>query len=44
MTKYAAVDLRGLRRNAASKSCQRIFGSKIIGMSTVLTVITELLL
>jgi len=41
MTDYAAVDLRVLRRNAASKKCQRIFGSKIIGMYTVLTVIPK---
>jgi len=44
MTEYAAVYLRGLRRNAASKQCQRIFGCKIVGMNTVLTVIPELLL
>ena len=44
MTEYSAVDLRGLRRNASSKYCQRIFGSKIIGMYTVLTIIPELLL
>jgi len=44
MIEYAAVDLRDLRRNAASKQCQRIFGSKIIGMYTVLTVFPELLL
>ena len=30
MTEYSAVDLRGLMRNASSKYCQRIFGSKII--------------
>jgi len=43
MTEYAAVDLRGLRRNAASTQCQRIFRSKILSMYTVLTVIPELL-
>jgi len=32
MTEYAAVDLRVLRRNDASKYCQRIFGTKIIGI------------
>jgi len=44
MTEYAAVDLSGLRRNAASKWYKRIFRSKIIGMYTVLTVIKELVL
>jgi len=44
MTEYAAVNLRCLRRNAASKYSQRIFGSKIIGMNILLTVIPELLL
>jgi len=44
MTKYAAFDSRGLMRNAASTYCQMIFGTNIIGMYTVLTVIPELLL
>ena len=44
MTEYATVDLRGLSRNAASKYCQMIFGSKIIGMYTNLNVFPELLL
>jgi len=44
MTEYAAVYLRDLMRNAASTKCQRIFGSKIIGIYTGLTVIPELLL
>ena len=43
MPEYGAVDLRGLRRNTASKYCQRIFGSKIVGMYTFLTVIPALL-
>ena len=38
MTEYAAVDLRVLRRNAASKECQRILGTKIIGMYRVIVV------
>jgi len=42
MTKYAAVDFRALTRNAASQYCQRIFGTKLIGMYTVLTVIPKL--